>query len=166
MNFLSLFTRNLRRGPYTEPFPFAPAPTPKRFRGRIAFDAKSCEGCRLCEKVCPSGAIRFERTPQGMTFDCWHDTCVFCGTCEFYCPTKSVGQTDDWHLSHAQDQKFALVEHGLIPNQICAGCGAKALATAPMTANVRPPYSAEEFEHARALCPKCRAKFLKSRGKS
>ena len=63
MNFLTLFARNLRRGPYTEPFPFGPpTPAPKRLRGRIAFDAKSCEGCLLCEKLCPSGAIRFSRT--------------------------------------------------------------------------------------------------------
>ena len=56
MNFLSLFARNLRHGPYTEPFPFAPpTPAPKRLRGRIVFDPKFCEGCLLCEKLCPSG---------------------------------------------------------------------------------------------------------------
>jgi formate hydrogenlyase subunit 6/NADH:ubiquinone oxidoreductase subunit I len=163
MNFFSLFIRNLKHGPYTEPFPFAPAVTPKRFRGRITFDAASCEGCRICEKVCPAGAIRFTRTADGMTFDCWHDTCVFCGSCEFYCPTKSVRQTDDWHLAHAQDQTFAMVEHGLIPNQLCAGCGAKALATAPMVGNVSPPLADEELAQLRPLCPKCRANYLKAR---
>ena len=109
MNFLTLFVRNLSRGPYTEPFPFGPpSPTPKRLRGRISFDATICEGCLLCEKLCPSGAIKFTRTPDGMTFDCWHSTCVFCGTCEFYCPTKAIHQTNDWHLAHFQGEKFAL----------------------------------------------------------
>lgn len=164
MNFLRLFARNLRRGPYTEPFPLGPAsPTPKRFRGRIAFDVKSCEGCKLCEKVCPSGAIRFTRTPEGMTFDCWHATCVFCGNCEFYCPTKSVHQTNDWHLSHVQSEKFALVEHALIPNQKCAECGAKALDTAPVIGKADPPLSDAEMAKLRARCPKCRAKYLKNR---
>ena len=116
MNFLTLFARNLRRGPYTEPFPFGPAtPAPKRLRGRIEFDAKSCEGCLLCEKLCPSGAIHFSRTPAGLAFDCWHSTCVFCGTCAFYCPTGSIWQTTDWSLAHLEGETFSLAEHGLIP---------------------------------------------------
>ncbi|CAH2603850.1 4Fe-4S dicluster domain-containing protein [Rhodovastum atsumiense] len=163
MNFLTLFARNLRHGPYTESFPFGPAPTAKRFRGRITFDAASCEGCRVCERVCPAGAIRFARTPEGMTFDCWHDTCVFCGNCEFHCPTKSIQQSADWHLAHRQEAKFTLVEHGLIPNQPCSECGAKALATAPSAIAAKPPLVPEEVAHMRTLCPKCRARFLKSR---
>ncbi|SJZ66337.1 4Fe-4S dicluster domain-containing protein [Consotaella salsifontis] len=163
MNFLALFARNLTKGPYTEPFPFAPAPTAKRFRGKIEFDAETCEGCRLCERVCPAGAIRMTRTAEGMTFDCWHDSCVFCGNCEFHCPTKSIHQTADWHLAHTQDQKFLMVEHALIPNQICAECGKEALATAPATRTVTPPLSPTETQHLKALCPKCRAKFIRAR---
>lgn len=161
MNILTLFLRNLRSGPYTDPFPFGPTVTAKRFRGRIEFDAASCEGCKLCERVCPAGAIRFTKVADGLAFDCWHPTCVFCGTCEFYCPTGSIRQTDDWHLSHPQDAKYAQVEHGLIPNQTCSQCGATALDTAPAAA--RPPLTAEEVTDVRGLCPKCRAKFLRNR---
>lgn len=163
MNFLSLFLRNLRQGPYTEAFPFAPAPTPKKLRGRISFNATNCEGCRICEKVCPANAIRFARTPEGMTFDCWHSTCVFCGNCEFYCPTDAIQQTNDWHLSHTQAEKFDMVEHGMIPMQVCTECGGKALATAPVVSTAKPPVTPEEIEQLRPLCPKCRAKFLKNR---
>ncbi len=167
MNFLELFGRNLRRGPYTEPFPFAPAaPAPKRLRGRIVFDARICEGCLLCEKLCPSGAIRFARAPEGMTFDCWHPTCVFCGTCEFYCPTKAFHQTNDWSLAHLEAEKFALAEHGLIPSIVCAECGGNGLDTAPNVSKIRPPLSAEELAQLRARCPKCRNKFLRTRGKA
>ena len=167
MNFLELFARNLRRGPFTEPFPFAPpAPAPKRLRGRIVFDASICEGCLLCEKLCPSGAIRFARTPEGLAFDCWHATCVFCGTCEFYCPTRAIHQTNDWSLAHLQAEKFALAEHGLIPSIVCAECGGKGLDTAPNVSKVRPPLSADELRELRARCPKCRNKFLRTRGKA
>lgn len=166
MNFLSLFTRNLRQGPYTESFPFGPAPTAKRFRGRIEFDAATCEGCRQCEKACPSGAIRFERTPAGMSFTCWHDTCVFCGNCEFHCPTRAIHQTADWHLAHRQEEKFSMVERGFIANQVCSGCGAKSLSSAPVVRKVSPPVTPGEFETLRGLCPKCRLKFLKSRSAS
>ena len=163
MNFLTLFWRNLKNGPHTDPFPFAPAFTPKKFRGKIEFDAHDCEGCRICEKVCPANAIRFARTPEGMTFDCWHDTCVFCGNCEFYCPTNAIHNTTDWHLSHTQDGKFTAVEHGMIPMQVCVECGSKALASAPAVSTAKPPVTAEEMEFLRPRCPKCRAKFMKNR---
>lgn len=120
----------------------------------------------MCEKLCPSGAIRFARTPDGMTFDCWHSTCVFCGTCEFYCPTRAIHQTNDWSLAHLEAEKFALAEHGLIPALICVECGGKGLDTAPNVSKVKPPMSAEEVAQLRARCPKCRNKFLRSRGKT
>lgn len=163
MNFLTLFARNLKHGPYTEAFPLGPAFTPERLRGRIEFKAYDCEGCRICERVCPAGAIRFERTPDGMTFDCWHDTCVFCGNCAFYCPTGAIYQTNDWNLTHTQDEKFEMVEHGIIPMQVCVECGKKALDTAPSVKNVDPPLSAEEMTELRARCPRCRATYLKNR---
>lgn len=162
MNFLTLFFRNLRHGPYTEPFPFGPAPNAERFRGRITFDATTCEGCRVCERVCPSGAIRFSKHPNGLAFACWHNSCVFCGNCEFHCPTRAVRQTTDWHLAHAQADKFGMVEFGLIPNMKCAECSATALATAPAR-TTKPPLTDEEFDRLKTLCPKCRAKFMKAR---
>lgn len=163
MNVLTLFARNLLKGPVTDPYPFGPTTTADRFRGRIAFDAKSCEGCKLCERVCPSGAIRFSKDPGGLAFDCWHATCVFCGTCAFYCPTGSIKQTGEWALAHVQADKFKMVEHGLIPNQTCTECGATALDTAPMVSTVKPPLEGEELTKLRSLCPKCRAKFLRNR---
>jgi formate hydrogenlyase subunit 6/NADH:ubiquinone oxidoreductase subunit I len=163
MNFLTLFARNLISGPQTEAFPLGPAFTPDKLRGRIVFNAENCEGCRICERVCPAGAIKFAKSPDGMTFDCWHNTCVFCGNCEFYCPTDAIHQTNDWNLAHVQADKFAMVEHGLIPNMKCAECGATALNTSPMVKNVKPPLSETELGEVRSRCPKCRAKYLKSR---
>lgn len=163
MNILTLFARNLFRGPVTDPYPFGPTVTEKRFRGAIAFDAPSCEGCKLCERVCPSGAIKFSKDPGGLAFDCWHDTCVFCGTCAFYCPTGSIVQTAEWALAHGQAEKYRVVAHGLIPNQTCTECGATALDTAPAQTGVKPPFTAEEFTKVRGMCPKCRAKYMRNR---
>lgn len=163
MNFLTIFARNLKHGPYTEAFPFGEAFTPKKLRGRIAFDPVICEGCRICERVCPSGAIHFTKTDEGMTFDCWHNSCVFCGNCQFHCPTDAVRQTNDWNLAHTEADKFDMVEHGLIPNQTCVECGKVALDTAPSVAKISPPLSDEEYKELRARCPRCRAKYLKNR---
>ena len=107
---------------------------PERLRGRIEFKAESCEGCRICERVCPANAIRFAKTPDGMTFDCWHNTCVFCGNCEFYCPTDAIRQTTDWHMAHPVGQEFGMAIRETIAYVSCTGCNAKTLSSAPLPA--------------------------------
>lgn len=165
MNFMKIFARNLMQGPYTDPFPFGPTFTPKDLRGRVAFDEKNCTGCRACEQVCVGGAIRFDKTPEGLRFLLWHNTCTFCGLCEFYCPTKAIHLTNDWHMAHAATDKFTQTEAGLIAYTTCAQCGVKALASAPNVIGLEPPVGPEEFEQLRNLCPGCRRKALLARGK-
>lgn len=166
MNILRIFIRNLIHGPSTTPYPFGPAWTPERFRGRVEFKLSSCTACRACEQVCAPGAIRFDKTPDGLRFMLWHNTCVFCGMCEFYCPTDAIRQTADWHMAHASEQQFAMAVQELIPYVSCTACGAKALASAPNPVGVTPPFTAEEIEQQRNLCPGCRKKALAERGAS
>jgi formate hydrogenlyase subunit 6/NADH:ubiquinone oxidoreductase subunit I len=153
--------RNLVAGPSTDPFPFGETFTPKGLRGRVVYDPAGCTACRACEQVCVSGAIRFGKTPEGMQFILWHDTCTFCGLCAFYCPTGAISLTDDWHLAHAQDRKYDMVEKGLIPTIRCAGCGAATLATAPAAKLFDHEPSLEEVENLRRYCPRCRLKVAK-----
>lgn len=164
MNFLKIFVRNLVHGPSTEPFPFGPAVTPTRLRGRIAFKMETCTGCRACEQVCAPGAIRFDKTPEGLRFTMWHNTCVFCGLCEFYCPTDAIRQTDDWQMAHSAEDQFAQAIQETIPYVTCAACGAKALSSAPNPAVTTPPLTPEEVQQQRNLCPGCRKKALAERG--
>jgi formate hydrogenlyase subunit 6/NADH:ubiquinone oxidoreductase subunit I len=159
MSFLKVLFRNLMAGPSTDPFPFGETFTPKKLRGRVVYDASKCTSCRTCEQVCIGGAIRFDNTPDGRRFLLWHDTCTFCGLCVFYCPQGALAMTDDWHLSHTQDEKFKLVEHGLMPKAKCAACGAEYVVVAP-TAKAFAGYapSADEVEALRQYCPRCRRK--------
>jgi formate hydrogenlyase subunit 6/NADH:ubiquinone oxidoreductase subunit I len=150
--------RNLAAGPATEPFPFGEAATPKRLRGRVCYDPLPCTACRSCEQVCSGGAIRFDRTAEGLQFMLWHDTCAFCGLCAFYCPTDAIRLTQDWHLAHTEDRKFAMVETGLIPTIACAECGTAALATAPAADLFGHPPTPDELERLRPYCPRCRRK--------
>jgi formate hydrogenlyase subunit 6/NADH:ubiquinone oxidoreductase subunit I len=164
MNFLKIFVRNLVKGPSTVPFPFAEAWTPARMRGRIEFKLSSCTGCRACEQVCAPGAIRFDKTPEGLRFMMWHNTCVFCGMCEFYCPTDAIHQTNDWHMAHAVGEKFNMAIRETIAYTTCTGCAAKTLASAPNPVGVDPPFTPEEVEQHRYLCAACRKKALATRG--
>ena len=166
MNILKIFARNLARGPSTIAFPFGEAWTPKKLRGRIKFNLAACTGCRACEQVCAGGAIRFDKTPEGLRFMMWHNTCVFCGLCEFYCPTKAIYQSDDWHMAHAAEHAYEMAIRELLPYISCSQCGGKTLSSAPNPVGVDPPFSAEEIEQQRHLCPACRKKAMAERGVS
>jgi formate hydrogenlyase subunit 6/NADH:ubiquinone oxidoreductase subunit I len=164
MKFLKLLMRNLAKGPSTDPFPFGETFTPKTLRGRLRFDVSICTVCRACEQVCAAGAIRIDRTPEGMRFMLWQNTCVFCGLCHYYCPTGALTHTDDWHMSQGEGEKFDLVEEGVIPSVACAGCGAKMVATYPNPKTLGFEATKEDVEKLRLLCPNCRRKAIAAMG--
>jgi formate hydrogenlyase subunit 6/NADH:ubiquinone oxidoreductase subunit I len=155
--FLPVLLRNLFKGPSTEAFPFGEASTPKRMRARMAFDPESCALCRVCTRVCPAGAIQFEKKPDGLEFNLWHNSCVFCGLCAHYCESEGLHATNDWHLSHPQSEKYALVERALVKFQKCSRCGKQKMpAPLPLMAKLYPGSTAAEIERLRAMCPQCR----------
>lgn len=160
MSLLKLLVRNLALGPSTDPFPFGDTFTPDKLRARVAFKEVTCVACRSCEQVCVGGAIRFDRLPDGIHFTLWHNSCVFCGLCEFYCPTDAIHLTTDWHLSHANADKYDMVEQGLLPTIKCTECGTETPAIAPRPEQCKRPLTDAELDAYRHQCPKCRKKFL------
>lgn len=159
MKFIKVLIDNVLSGPSTDPFPFGDTFTPENLRGRVSFDPSRCTTCRACEQVCAANAIRFDTTPDGKRFLLWHDSCMFCGLCAFYCQQGALTMTNDWHLAHPQADKYAMVEHGVVPNAECASCGAKYVAIAP-TAKLFARHAAteDEIEGLRQYCPRCRRK--------
>jgi Ni,Fe-hydrogenase III small subunit/NAD-dependent dihydropyrimidine dehydrogenase PreA subunit len=91
---LDLFKARLAQGHRTSRFPAGPAFLPARFRGRPVLDTSKCsDGCRECEKVCPTGAIRLD--PLSIDLG----TCTFCGLCEEACPQGAIRYTTDHRLA-------------------------------------------------------------------
>ncbi len=158
LSFLKVLARNLIQGPSTDPFPFGEAPTPKGFRGRVRFDAAACVGCRMCEHVCAGGAIRFEENESELRFTLWHNTCAFCGLCQHYCRTGAIALTEDWHLSHRQEQKFAMVEQGTVPLVPCLGCGVSMIPATRELMRIAYRETNGDIDRLRRLCPECRRK--------
>ncbi len=158
-SFLKVLARNLIQGPATDPFPYGETHTPKGLRGRVRFDASSCVGCRMCEHVCAGGAIRFEELGSELRFTLWHNTCTFCGLCQHYCRTKAIVLSEDWHLAHRQEEKYALVEQGAVPLVPCLGCGESMIPVAGELLRLAYRETNPDIDRLRRLCPACRQKL-------
>ena len=132
---------------------------PTGLRGKMRFNAEACVGCRMCEHVCAGGAIRFEELDEGLRLTLWHNSCAFCGLCSHYCPTKALSVTDEWQMSHLQEEKYHLIEQGLVPFVTCTGCGSNLLPVAPELLRVAYRKTNREIERLKTLCPECRQKL-------
>lgn len=158
MAFLKILLSNLLKGPSTEAFPFGEAVTPPAYRGKVTFDAAACAGCKMCEHVCPGGAIRFQEQEDGLHFMIWHNTCISCGLCAHYCLTKAIKLSNDWHLSHLQAEKYQMTDQALVPITTCAGCGQRLLPAVGALMRLAYKDVSPRTEHLRNLCPECRRK--------
>lgn len=73
---------------------------PTRSRGLLYNEIEKCTGCKDCEKVCPSQAIRVENEMGSdlnkvwvAIFDIDNSKCIFCGLCAEVCEPQSLSHT-------------------------------------------------------------------------
>ncbi|MBW9088819.1 4Fe-4S binding protein [Rhizobium wenxiniae] len=158
MAFLKILFDNLREGPATEAFPFGEAATPDAYRGKVTFDETNCVGCNMCEHVCAGGAIRFSEKEDGLHFLIWHNTCISCGLCAHYCPTKAIKLSNDWHLSHLQEEKYEQVDHAVVPYRHCTSCGERLQPGGPMLHQLAFKGTNPRSQRLMNMCPDCRRK--------
>lgn len=82
---------SLFKKPATKGYPFVQREYPERTRGSIVIDIDGCIFCGLCEKKCPSSAIKVDRNAGTWSID--RMGCVQCENCVVGCP-KKVLSTD------------------------------------------------------------------------
>ena len=72
--------------------------TPK-YRGRLNYDPKSCIGCNLCMRDCPTGAITIKNlgTKEDKNMHAYLNVgkCIFCCQCVDTCPKDCLSFSDD-----------------------------------------------------------------------
>ena len=92
---------NLLRGKFTQRYPKEKPRLPEDFRGKLYHDRGKCIYCGLCEKYCPSGAIKVDARKKTWTHDL--GKCLFCGQCEETChllPKKdAIKMSTDFELT-------------------------------------------------------------------
>ena len=100
--------KHLFKRPVTLEYPEKKVELNDKFRGKIK--VKGCIGCGICVKVCPSGAICFEKDASGKVHSYKVDLkkCIFCGNCKFYCPVKAISMTKEYELATADKTNLVL----------------------------------------------------------
>ena len=156
--FLKILLRNLRLGPSTDPFPFAPAKTHENFRGCAVHDPEKCILCGICHHVCAAGAIQLRPSEDGsgMQYLLWHNSCVFCGMCAHYCPTGALTMSTNWHLAHTGEEMLSNCISDFIPFGKCAQCGAKIQPRPQVIVDKLGARSPGRF----LLCPQCKRQSI------
>ncbi len=91
MSFFSMsktLFKNLFHGPYTTQYPLKPKEKFERTRGKIEIDIDTCIFCSMCERRCPTGAIKVDKPKASWSIERFQ--CIQCGYCSDVCPKKCL----------------------------------------------------------------------------
>lgn len=86
---------------------------PPRTRGLLTNDIIKCIGCKECEVVCPTQAIRVETEPGSDANNIWvsifdidFSKCVFCALCVDVCAPQSLVHSKEFELATERPAKM------------------------------------------------------------
>lgn len=103
---------SLVQRPVTERYPFERQQVPTRLRGMLTWDAKKCDGCRLCVRNCPSEALELtviDRKEKRFVMRYRMDRCLFCAQCVISCPRGALAMSNErWELAALSKEPFDL----------------------------------------------------------
>ena len=81
---------------------------PADLRGKWVYkNPHACTGCKICEKVCPSGAIEMVecgpddvQTKTGFRPVCHFDRCILCAQCVESCPRGVLNLSGEFEMAY------------------------------------------------------------------
>ncbi len=99
--------KHLFKKPVTLEYPEKRRELNDEFRGKL--EVKGCIGCKICQKVCPTGAISIDKTLEKTVYKIDMKKCIFCGNCVYYCPKSAVRMTKEYELATDKKEDLILV---------------------------------------------------------
>lgn len=98
--------KHLFKRPVTQEYPEKKRVLPEAFRGKPVVE--NCCACKLCERVCPSGAIKIVKSEENISFDIDLNKCIFCGNCTYYCPKGAIKMSKEYELATSNRENLKL----------------------------------------------------------
>jgi formate hydrogenlyase subunit 6/NADH:ubiquinone oxidoreductase subunit I len=86
--------KNLFSRPYTTRYPEAKADLPPENRGRVEWNMDDCIFCMLCQKNCPTLAIKTDKAAKSQAIT--RNRCMACSRCVEVCPKKCIRMVPDY----------------------------------------------------------------------
>jgi len=93
--------KNLIHGPYTVLYPIKKKNSYENTRGKIGITIADCIFCGICERRCPTGAIKVEKLRSTWSID--RLQCIQCNYCTEVCPKKCL-KMDNQYTSPSFDK--------------------------------------------------------------
>ncbi|MEI6131327.1 MAG: 4Fe-4S binding protein [Bacillota bacterium] len=101
--------KNLVSKPATRAYPFKTREMNENVRGYISgIDPEACIYCGICDKKCPSDAIKVDKPNRTWTIENYR--CIVCGECVIVCPKQCI-YMEKTHLT-SSTQKDIIVCKG------------------------------------------------------
>ena len=80
--------KSLVQKPATHKYPFEPLPKDPLVRGQVSIDINGCIFCGLCERKCPTRAIKVVKDDKSWEISRFQ--CIVCNACAEACPKKCL----------------------------------------------------------------------------
>ena len=86
--------KNLFHGPYTTMYPIKPKENFDRTRGSIGIVIEDCIFCGMCDRRCPTGAIKVKKADASWSIERFK--CIQCNCCVEVCPKKCLNMEHNY----------------------------------------------------------------------
>ena len=124
---MSLTLKYMFKPKVTINYPYEKGPISPRFRGEHALrrypnGEERCIACKLCEAICPAGAIKIEAeeredgSRRTTIYDIDMLKCIYCGLCQEACPVDAIVEGPNFEFATASREELYYNKEKLLAN--------------------------------------------------